>query len=230
MDVEIVVNEKLRRTLTTLANLDKTPEMAAAKRRIGEMALQDQRRHFSQAAANPQAAGWEELSDTTVALRKGGPKIYDEADIEAKREQLQALRDTNRTFASLTPGGSGNVLNVLPGAVQIGTAVSYAKTQQEGGQVVFRFGEEEEKRFAKNVSDVKRGKRRPKAGTRHVWKRAGKESPWNEMFFRWRAALRKLAGRVLSVPARPFLRPPTLEELGKYTRVVAGMVKKLAGG
>ena len=57
MDVEIVVNEKLRRTLTILANLDKAPEMAAAKRQIGVMALQDQRRHFSQAAVNPQAAG-----------------------------------------------------------------------------------------------------------------------------------------------------------------------------
>jgi phage gpG-like protein len=230
-EVEVVVSEGLRRRLAALAALDAQPEMAQAKAQIGAMALQDQARGF--AALSAGGGTWPELSDVTVILRRGTTKIYDEGDISAKRQNLKMLRETGRLYASLTPGAPGNILDVVPGAVRVGTNVAYAAVQQRGGMATFRFGEAEERRLEQNVSRVTRGRRTPaprKGGKRHEWAKRGRTAPWNPFFFRLRAVLRKMAGKTYRVPPRPFLRAPTAGEIAKYARVVREHIGRVIGG
>lgn len=189
---------------------------------VGTMACEDLRDHFR--AQSEAGSTWPELSVVTVVLRRGGPKVYTLADIEAKRGQLKKLRDTNELYRSLEPGAPGNVLEVLPRGlgVRVGTRLQRAKRLQKGGRSHFRFDEAMAERFKRNVSPVKRGRRKPaarKSGKRRVWKRAGKVSPWNPLYFRLRGALRKMSGKSYRVPARPFIVREALR-LGRYVAVI----------
>ena len=186
---------------------------------VGVMALDDIREHFNR--QSQPGSSWPALGDVTVVLRRGGPKIYGPADIAKKRTGLKKLRDTNLLYLSLEPGGQGNALEVLPRevGVRVGTRLKRAKRLQKGGRSRFEF---DEKRFSQNVSAVKRGRKKParrKDGARRAWKAEGKESPWNEFFFRMRGALRTMAGRSYAVPARPFVVRAALR-YGRYVAVV----------
>ncbi len=231
VEAQITVSPECRSMLGRLGALDNQPEMAIAKKQIGVVALQDEQREFrerSVASTTP----WVPLSDGTVILRQGGPKIYDESDVSAKRDSLKLLRETNRMYASLTPSAPGNVLDVLPGAVRIGTAVSYAVTQQEGGPAVFKFGPEQEARFERNVSKTLRGMRKPRAlksGAKRVWKAAGKTTPWNPFYFKWRAIFRQMNGQTYHVPARPFVIAPKPEWVSKYVHLVEAAIRRISG-
>lgn len=230
VETDIVIGGNLMRIFKRLADLDNQPAMRAAKRQVGTLALQDQRRHYAEASEHPSAAGWPDLSPVTVILRPGGTRIYGDADIETKRRSLKVLRDGNRMYASLTPSAPGNVFDLLPQAVRVGTNVTYADTHQSGGHSTFRFGAADEKRFRRNVSRTKRGFKAPPAskdGKRRSWKRAGKESPWNPFFFRWLAVLRGMRGKRFPVPPRPFVREPTQAEAAKYARIVEAAIAKM---
>lgn len=230
IQTDVLIGANLRRVFKRLADLDRQPAMRAAKRQLGVLALQDQRRQFAEASASPSAAGWPELSPVTVILRPGGTRIHDEGDIETKRRGLKVLRASNRMYASLAPGAPGNTFDILPQAVRVGTNVVYASTHADGGYSTFRFGEEEEKRFRRNVSKTKRGFKAPprrKSGKRRSWKKSGKESPWNPFFFRWLAVLRGMSGKRYAVPPRPFLHEPTDAEAAKYARIVESAIAKM---
>jgi len=237
-DVEVTVmpSAGLLNTLVNLRRLDRHPALVQAKRAIGIAALQDQRLGFV-AKSRPGASPWPALGFTTVVLRPGGPKLYDEGDVAAKRSRIMLLRATNRLFASLTPGAPGNVFDLSPAAVRIGTDVAYAELQQRGGTTTFKFGPEEYKTFRRNVSPFKRGMgfakgpyralRAPTA--RRNWKALGLESPWNPFYFRTLAVLRKMRGKSYRVPARPFLVPPTAEQQAKYARILSQAIGKAIG-
>lgn len=223
MTVQVNLASTLKTTLANLADLRNQPAMNRAKLRIGVVALQDQRRHFREQSDGP--GKWPPLSDTTVVMRKGGPMIFTDADIAAKRSKLKTMRDSNRLYVSLTPEAPDNVFNVLPSAVQVGTNVSYAKVHQTGGRAQFTFGEEEKKRFAKNVSATRRGFSKPrkrKAGARR-WPRG--KSPWNPLYFKLRGAFRKMDGKSFRVPRRKFLIAPPRDWTKKYARIVAQAIK-----
>ena len=197
-------------------------EFDETMRVVGVMALEDVRAHFRE-MSEPGSA-WPELGAVTVVLRRGGPRIFGEQDIEAKRQGMKKLRNTNLMYLSLTPGAPGNALEVLPHeiGVRVGSRLKRAATHNKGGRATFRFDEETAIRLARNVSAVKRGRRRPKAradGRRHSWKARGKESPWNAFYFQMRGALRKMSGRSFRVPARPFLVASALR-LGRYAAVI----------
>jgi len=219
------------KTLADLARLQKLPDMAEAKRQIGMLALLDQHRAFRERAAGNRE--WPGLSAVTVVLRKAGAKagkIYDEKDIEERRRDVKILTDSNRLYASLTPSAPGNVLDVMPSAVRIGTNVGYARLHQQGGASAFRFGPDEERRLEKNVSKTLPGFRKPRAlksGKRRQWKKAGKPSPWNPFFFRLRGALRKMAGRSYRVPERPVVIPPRPEWQRKYLAVIHAAIRRI---
>ena len=231
VEANVIVSEQLQRTLGKLAALDNQPEMVAAKRAIGVMALQDEKQHFKE-QMDPDKTTWPKLGNVTVIMRKRGslPKIYDEADIAEKRGKLELVYASSRLFQSLTPGATGNIMDVRPGAVRVGTNVEYAALQQEGGMTQFAFGQDEEKRFGANVSNVLRGRRRPakrKDGKRNVWKKRGLVSPWNSFFYKLRAMLRKMRGKSYRVPARPFLIKPKDAWVSKYCRILSGAIGKI---
>ena len=232
VEVNVIVGEKCRSVLGRLAALDRQPEMAAAKRMLGTMALQDERLEFAD-RAKPGSGVWPPLSTPAVVLRQAGrgmAKIVDAADVDARRSRIHVLRDSNRLFASLQPSGHGNVFDVLPGAVRVGTHVSYAALQQRGGSSAFRFGAAEEARFEKNVSKTLAGFRKPaalKSGNRRKWKESGKKSPWNPFFFRLRGALRKMAGKSFTVPARPFIIEPKPEWTARWARIIENAIGKI---
>lgn len=200
-----------------------------AMRAVGVAALEDIRANFD--VQSRAGSAWPELGVVTVILRRGGKKIYGEADVAAKRANIRKLRDTNILYLSLQPGGSGNVVEVLPRevGVRVGTRLKRAKTHNEGGSARFDF---DEKRFDENVSATKRGRRRPaprKDGQRRSWKGGKKESPWNEFYFRMRGALRKASGRIFRVPARPFLVESALRP-AKYLGIVERFLGRLGKG
>jgi len=198
----------------------------ATMRVVGVQALEDVRDEFDR--ESNYGGAWPELSVPTVVLRRGGPKLFGEADVEAKRATIKKLRDTNLLYLSLTPGATGNVLEVIGQGVRVGTRLERGRVHNRGGRSRFEFGEEEERRFERNVSAVKQGRRRPpprKDGKRRQWKRAGKESPWNPWFFALRGALRTMHGKRYKVPKRRFLYKGALN-----VRRLAGIVIRRLGG
>ena len=226
IETSVIVSEQCRRTLGKLASLDAQPEMAAAKRAIGVMALQDEKAHFLE-QMQPDKTTWPKLGNVTVIMRKRGslPKIYDEADIAEKRGNLELVYASSRLYQSLTPSAPGNILDLKPGVVRVGTNVAYAELQQEGGMTQFQFGPDEYATFKKNVSATIRGRNRParrKDGKRHSWK--GKVSPWNAFYFRLLGMLRKMKGKSYHVPARPFLIKPPDAWMSKYCRILSGAI------
>jgi len=226
--VVVNVDGRLRRRLKRLQHLAGDREMVKARRRIGVLALQHQRERFREQAQG--GKDWPGLSDVAVVLRRGGPRIFDEADVDAKRQGVEILRDTNRTYASLTPGSPGNVLNDTPEGVEIGTNLKRAQRHHTGGSTTFRFGDAEEKRFTKNVSPTKRGRRRPRRradGRRHSWK--GKESPWNPLFFKLRGGLRKMDGKSYRLPKRTVVGKPTSAQRAQYRAEVLAAVGRITG-
>ena len=229
MEADILVGRRLKKKLAALADAGNSREMERAKRRIGVMALQDQQAHYRAGAAG----GFAPLGDVAVMLRPGGPKIFGPTEIALKRQGVKILRDSNRLYASLRPQAPGNVLDVLPAGVRVGSSVRYGSDHFHGRRVRFRFGREEEARFDRNVSAVKAGFRRPARradGKRHSWAARGKESPWSEFYFKAKAGLRKMHGKSYKLPARRFLRRPVLRELTQYARVVVEALARLGGG
>jgi phage gpG-like protein len=231
VEANVIVSPQCQRMLGKLATLDAQPEMAAAKRAIGVMALQDEKAHYLE-QMKPATTTWPKLGNVTVIMRPRGslPMIYDEADIAEKRGNLELVYASSRLFQSLTPNAPGNVMEVRPGAVRVGTTVAYAQLQQEGGMTQFVFGPDEYRTFKRNVSATIRGRRRPARradGKRHSWK--GKVSPWNVFYFKLLAMLRKMKGKSYHVPARPFLIKPKDEWIQKYCRILSGAIGKITG-
>lgn len=187
-------------------------EMKAALRVVGVQALEDIRDRFRE--QSEYGSGWPELSDVTVILRPGGGKIHGPRDVQAKRRGLKKLRDSNLLYLSLEPDGPGNTLEVLPEmtAVRVGTRMKRAETHQEGGASRFEFDKIKRKTFRRNVSMTKSGRRRPARGRgRRNWKSNKNGSPWNSYYFLMWNALKKMSGRLFSVPARPFMVPEALK-------------------
>lgn len=228
VSIDVTANPKLERALADLAELNEHEEMERAHVQVATLALAHQREHFRDSAAG--RGDWPELGAVTVVLRPGGPKLFEEADIETKRKGLKIMQQTNRLYQALTPAAPGNVMEALPDWVRVGVSLAYAARLHAGGESAFQFGKAERARFAKNVSPTKRGSRRPaprKGGKRHSWKKRGKVSPWNEFYFKLRGALRKMSGRSYHVPARPIVRTPKPEWVKQYAAIIHGAVKRI---
>ena len=228
VQANMVVGRRLMARLQGLAAFERTPEMERAKRQIGALALTHQRQHFREAAGGN--GEWPPLGDITVILRPGQPKIFEPKDIAVKRAGLKILQKTNRLYMSLTPAAPGNVYDIGPDFVRVGTNVQHAARLSKGGETTFEWTEAKAAQFAKNMSMTKRGRKRPKRradGRRWSWKKRGKTSPWNEWFFKMRNWLRKSSGRTFHVPARPIVRKPKPEWTRAYTGLVSAAIKRL---
>ncbi|HUT25382.1 MAG TPA: hypothetical protein VM492_13645 [Sumerlaeia bacterium] len=220
------------------------PEMRDCLEAMGEVGLAFEQRQFIEhsAAADP---FWAPLSDPTVILRRGAPRIFTQADIEAKRSRQKKQRDTGVLFASLGRNAAGNVFEIGQMQIAVGTRDSRAATLHSGGVTgPFEFDEEKKALLKKNVPPTRvnagTGKRfstprKLKSGKRHEWKAKGKESPWNPLYFFWRAVMRKWEreGRRGRVPARPIIVPldsATMEKLKRIaTRYLARITKRTGG-
>jgi len=202
---------------------------------LGMAALRDIRCDFIE-HSKPSNPFWPRIGFTTAMLRPGGPRIYDEAQVEARRGLFNKLRERGLLLDSLSRGASRNVFREGRLQVEVGTRDHRAALLHRGGRTgPFRFTDEREKRFEKNVSRTRPGFRKPRAlksGRRRKWKAAGKKSPWNPFFFIWRNVFRKWEreGRTHRVPARPIITRPTAERLERYRRIVARFLRSAAGG
>lgn len=148
--------------------------------------------------------GWRPLSPVTVILRRrgGAGKIINAGDLEAKRNRMKMLQDTGLLFNSLHSGGRGNVFELEPQAVRVGTADRKARFHQFGGNSVFDFGENSvnRKRFDQNVAKVLPG---AKPKTTSSGKKSRAKRNWNPFYFKWKAILVSMHGSSRQVPARP---------------------------
>ena len=223
------------RTLKDIRRVLSPARQRVALKRVGALALHDARKDFRE-ASEPADTRWPALGNVTVILRKGGPRIHDEADIKQKRAGLKKLRDTNELYMSLSEGRPGNVFRVDRRGVRVGTSLKRAQVHQTGGRVAFTWTAREEKRLERNLSATKRGFRRPrrrKDGKRRQWKAAGKESPWSELFFRTRGGLRKMRGRSYKVPKRVIVRKPGAQREARYAaeveRFCAAEIRRAGG-
>ena len=201
---------------------------------LGVAALRDVRREFVE-HSRPGNPFWPKVGFATAILRPGGPRIYGDEEVEAKRGRLLKMRVTNRLLDSLTKGAPGNVFREGKLEVEVGTRDSRAAVLHRGGRTKpFEFTEELRRRFRKNVSRTLPGMRKPRAlksGRRRKWTARGKQSPWNPFFFIWRNVFRKWEreGRTFKLPARPIITRPDAERMRRYVRIVERFLGGVVG-
>jgi len=202
---------------------------------LGLAALRDVRRDFIE-HSKPSNPFWPRIGFVTVMLRTGGPKVYGEEEVEERRGLFHKLRERGLLLDSLSRGAAGNVFRRGKLEVEVGTRDRRAALLHRGGRTApFRFTEELQARFQRNVSRTKPGMRKPRAlksARRRKWKARGKESPWNPFFFIWRNVSRRWEreGKTHHVPARPIVVRPSPERIGSYARIVREFLGGAARG
>jgi len=212
------------------------PAGARARKRIGQMALADQRWMFRQRAAR--GGSFERVGFITALLRDrpSTPPMVDAADVEARRQRLQPLFAHTVLYRSLQPGAPGNVLVQSRERISVGTRDRRAALHQAGGQTTFVFDEKAQRDFDRNVSQTRRGEggrpmrkpRRLQGGRR---RRAGDPAAraWNPIYFQMRNWLTKVSGRSYEVPRRPIVVEPTPAQKRRYLRELLSEVRRALG-
>jgi len=152
------------------------------------------------------------------------------------------LRDQNHLMDSLFPGRQGNVLRIETLAVTVGSRDPKAALHHFGGQTgPFRFDDEKQRNFKRNVSMTTSGAMPDEeqyaeaTGSyyekdgRKAWKKHGLPSPWNKMFFFWRAVFRKWdkTGKSFSLPKRRIVVPLDRNVLGRMTQTVKHFIGEM---
>jgi hypothetical protein len=104
---------------------DPTGQVRAFSDMIGLVALSHIRQSFTEKAAGGSGAdgkAWTPLKAATIRARRSGKGTG----------QVQILRDTGILLSSLSPGGTGNIMDILPGSITLGTNCPYAVHHHEG--------------------------------------------------------------------------------------------------
>lgn len=150
-----------------------------AWREIGELVLGEVRSNFVEGGAK--AGGWAPLSKVTALLREVPPfLISNPFDLLVKWRLAKPLIETGELMKSFYPGAPGNVFEVEDDQVVVGSELERAEFHQTGGAKTFEFNE---------------------------LKLASRFTDDNYYYRYWRVRLRRMAGKVYFVPARPILFP-----------------------
>ena len=232
----VLISAKLDGLDETLARLERGKRSALqgsertrrAWGTIGLSELEAQRSEFLARSAGGTAGGfgWKPVSPLTALLRRTGrtAKLAGWTQVVEIAKTLPIMIDTGRLASSLAPGAGGNVLAASGRGVEVGTNVPYARRLHEGGE-----GDEPAVESRQQADQVAMSRlRKTQDGSKPERTAAGRKSRakrnWNPEFFRIRGWLRKIVGRVFSVPARPILSAPPAERLKGYAERVKDAV------
>jgi hypothetical protein len=197
-----------------------SPRVREAFETVGALELEAQRREYLDRSRGGETRGvrWRPLSPFSILMRRTGrtAKAASWQEIVDLAGATPILADTGRLMASLAPGAAGNVLQIGDLAVTLGTNVDYAERMSEGGagdSPPIATRADADRLVMRRLLKVLPGPR-PRMTVTGRSTRAKRH--WNPEFFRVRGWLRKLAGRVFLVPARPVLTQPPEERLVGY--------------
>lgn len=206
-----------------------SPKTEAAFRRVGLLELEAQRAEYVERSRGGEAGGfgWRKISPLTAILRRSGAtrKLPGWAAAVALADVSPIMVNTGRLMQSLAAGAGGNVLEPDGRGVTLGTSVDYASRVSEGGasdEPAIADEAQADKVATGRFLKVLPGHKPELTHQRGERSRAKKN--WNPEFFQIRGWLRKLAGRVFAVPARPILSEPTPERLEGYGEKVADAI------
>jgi len=219
------VEETLRRFARGEAAAERGSESTRkAFRLIGAEELEHQHSDFLDRSRGLVAGGfgWKPVSPLTVLLRRTGrtAKLPGWDAVRVLADVAPINLDTGRLAASFASGAPGNVFRAEGLAVEVGSAVAYAGRVHAGGPG------EEPPIADRAAADKIVGGRILKVLPGHKAERTagGRKSRarkyWNPEFFRLRGWLRKIAGRIFSVPARPILSAPPAARVERYAKEV----------
>ena len=171
--------------------------------------------------------GWKPLKPVTVLLRRHGrgAKITNQADLIAKGRTVKPLLDTSLMINSLYRGHAGNIFELKPMAVTVGTRDRKAVAHQYGGTSQFNFaeGSENRRRFERNVKKVLSGRRARRTAS---GRRSRAARNWNPFYFQQEAILKKMHGRAYRIPKRRIFWPLRESEKAVFVRMLRQHVQR----